>query len=130
MLVVPLEDMDVRPTDGSGGERQTAAAPSGQAGATEVARGHAQLRAALERELAAAPDAFAPPVEAWARQLGLQETALLTTDEAAPLLRICERSVRQGIKEGRIPHVRLGRRLFIPVPMLLAMLLEGGDAHG
>src|SRR5829696_1615084 len=51
------------------------------------------------------------PVEAWARQLGLHGTALLTTDEAAPLLRICERSVRQGIKEGRIPHVRMGRRL-------------------
>jgi excisionase family DNA binding protein len=50
---------------------------------------------------------------------------LLTTEEAASLLRICERSVRQGIKDGQIPHVRLGRRLFIPVPKLLAMLLEG-----
>ena len=67
------------------------------------------------------------PVEAWARQLGLHGTALLTTDEAAPLLRICERSVRQGIKEGRIPHVRMGRRLLIPVPRLLAMLLDERD---
>lgn len=41
-------------------------------------------------------------------------TALLTTDEAAPLLRICERSVRQGLNEGRITHVRVGRRLLNP----------------
>jgi len=55
---------------------------------------------------------------------------LLTTDEAASLLRICERSVRQGIKDGRIPHVRLGRRLLIPVPKLLAMLFAERDPDG
>ena len=92
-----------------------------------------RLEAALRREL----DAKAmpqgdddSPVQAWARQLGLHGTALLTTDEAASLLRICERSVRQGIKEGRIPHVRMGRRLLIPVPRLLAMLLDERDPLG
>ena len=91
------------------------------------------LEAALQRELDAEPltlDDAGPTVQAWARQLGLQGTALLTTFEAAPLLRICERSVRQGIKDGQIPHVRLGRRLFIPVPRLLAMLLDERESQG
>jgi excisionase family DNA binding protein len=85
------------------------------------------LEAALERELDSAENTalLSPTVEAWARLLGLEGTALLTTEEAASLLRICERSVRQGIKDGQIPHLRLGRRLFIPAPKLLAMLLEG-----
>ena len=92
-----------------------------------------QLEAALQRELDTEPltlDDSGPAVQAWARQLGLQGTALLTTFEAAPLLRICERSVRQGIKDGQIPHVRLGRRLFIPVPRLLAMLLDERESQG
>ena len=76
------------------------------------------------------PDGDSSVLETWARQLGLQRRALLTTDEAASLLRICERSVRQGIKDGRIPHVRLGRRLLIPVPKLLAMLFAERDPDG
>ncbi len=70
-----------------------------------------------------------PAIDVWARELGLEGTAVLTTAEAAALLRICERSVRQGITDGRIPHVRLGRRLLIPVPGLLAVLLGACDSQ-
>ena len=63
-------------------------------------------------------------IEHWAAQLGLGKKAVLTTTEAADVLRISERSVRQRIKAGTLPHVRLGRRLLIPVPMLLRSLLR------
>ena len=43
------------------------------------------------------------------------------------MLRISERSVRQGIYDGTIPCVRLGRRVLIPVPTLLAYLLADDE---
>lgn len=63
-------------------------------------------------------------LEEWMEWLGLQGKAVLTIAETAALLRICERSVREGIKAGWIPHVRLGRRVLVPVPRLVAMLAE------
>lgn len=66
-------------------------------------------------------------VDEWTDRFGLHGKAVLTTVETAALLRICERSVREGIKEGWIPHVRLGRRVFVPVPRLVAMLAEPDD---
>ena len=62
-------------------------------------------------------------IDGWADRLGLAGKAVLTTSEAAVILRVSERSVRQAIKDGRIPCARVGRRVLIPVPMLLAMLL-------
>ena len=63
-------------------------------------------------------------LEEWMELLGLQGKAVLTIAETAALLRICERSVREGIKAGWIPHVRLGRRVLVPVPRLVTMLAE------
>ena len=62
-------------------------------------------------------------VAAWTDQLGLADRAVLTTHEASTVLRISERSVRQAIKDGTLPSVRVGRRVLIPVPMLVNMLL-------
>jgi excisionase family DNA binding protein len=61
----------------------------------------------------------------WADMLGIGSKAVLTTRETASVLRVSEKSVREGIKEGAIPCIRLGRRLLVPVPMLLSSLLRG-----
>lgn len=63
--------------------------------------------------------------EKWAAMLGIGAKAVLTTTETASVLRVSEKSVREGIKVGAIPSVRLGRRLLIPVPMLLGALVDG-----
>ena len=63
-------------------------------------------------------------LEQWANQLGIGGKAVLTTSEAAAVLRVSERSLRDMIKAGTVPSLRLGRRLLVPVPMLLRSLLE------
>ena len=67
-------------------------------------------------------------IEDWAAQLGLAETAVLTTPEAAELLRVSERMMRDLIKDGTVPSVRLGRRVLIPVPALLRTLVSNHAA--
>ncbi len=62
-------------------------------------------------------------LEQWADQLGISGKAVLTAGEAAAVLRVSERLVRAMIKEGTVPSLRLGRRLLVPVPMLLRSLL-------
>ena len=72
-------------------------------------------------------------LDEWAEMLGIGSKAVLTIRETASVLRVSEKSVREGIKEGSIPCIRLGRRLLIPVPMLLSSLLRGPNAdklHG
>lgn len=64
-------------------------------------------------------------LEQWADQLGISGKAVLTASEAAAVLRVSERSLRDMIKDGTVPSLRLGRRLVVPVPMLLRSLLEG-----
>ncbi len=64
-------------------------------------------------------------LDQWADMLGIGSKAVLTTRETASVLRVSEKSVREGIKEGSIPCIRLGRRLLVPVPMLLSSLLRG-----
>ncbi len=64
-------------------------------------------------------------LDQWADMLGIGNKAVLTTRETASVLRVSEKSVREGIKEGSIPCIRLGRRLLVPVPMLLSSLLRG-----
>ena len=63
-------------------------------------------------------------LDQWADMLGIGAKAVLTTSETASILRVSEKSVRQGIKDGSIPSLRLGRRLLVPVPMLLSSLLR------
>ncbi len=65
-------------------------------------------------------------LDQWANMLGIGSKAVLTTRETASVLRVSEKSVREGIKAGSIPCIRLGRRLLVPVPMLLSSLLGGG----
>ncbi len=69
------------------------------------------------------PGTAAEHIATWTEQLGLTDKAVVTTHEASMVLRISERSVRQAIKEGTLPSVRVGRRVLIPVPMLVNMLL-------
>ena len=69
------------------------------------------------------PDTAASDVASWTEQLGLGGKAVVTTQEASMVLRISERSVRQAIKDGGLPSVRVGRRVLIPVPMLVRLLL-------
>ena len=64
-------------------------------------------------------------LEQWADQLGISGKAVLTASEAAAVLRVSERSLRDMMKAGTVPSLRLGRRLVVPVPMLLRSLLEG-----
>ena len=47
-------------------------------------------------------------IEEWADQLGLAGTAVLTIPEAAELLRVSERMLRDLIKDGTVPSIRLG----------------------
>src|SRR4030065_965823 len=42
------------------------------------------------------------------------ESVLLTVPEAARLLRISRNLAYELIRQGRLPHVRLGRRILIP----------------
>ena len=67
-------------------------------------------------------------IELWAERLGLSDKAVLNTRETAALLRVSERTLRDLIKAGTVPSVRLGRRVLIPVPMLLRSLLAGPEA--
>ena len=69
-------------------------------------------------------------LDRWAEMLGIESKAVLTTNETASILRISEKSVREGIKAGSIPSLRLGRRLLVPVPMLLSSMLAGNDKAG
>ena len=45
---------------------------------------------------------------------GKGQTLVLTVAEAARLLRISRNTCYELVAEGRIPHVRLGRRILIP----------------
>ncbi len=43
-----------------------------------------------------------------------QGSVLLTVQEARKLLRVSRNSCYELIRQGRIPHIRLGRRILIP----------------
>ena len=52
--------------------------------------------------------------------------AVITRSEAASLLHCDARTVSRGIDDHTIPSIKLGRRVFIPVPAFLSMLgIEG-----
>lgn len=58
--------------------------------------------------------------------------AVMTRKEAAELLQVDPRLVSRGVDEGKIPHIRLGRRLLILSGPLNRMLNgeNGGEFHG
>lgn len=49
-----------------------------------------------------------------------------TVDEAAEKLSISRPSAFRGIKSGEIPHIRIGRRILVPVAALDKMLENAG----
>jgi len=55
----------------------------------------------------------------------IRDKAVITVTQAAELLGLDERTVRHGCASGQIPSIKVGRRILIPVPRLLAMLEEG-----
>ncbi len=54
------------------------------------------------------------------------EKIVLTVDEAARILQISRPSAFRGIKSGEIPHIRIGRRILVPVVALEKLLTNAG----
>ena len=64
-----------------------------------------------------------PSSDDWILALGLAGKAVLTIDEAAELLRVSERTLRERIRTGDVPSLHIGRRILVPVPHLVTLLL-------
>lgn len=56
----------------------------------------------------------------------MEEKIVYTVFEAAEILGLSIPSTYQGIENGEIPHIRIGRRILIPKSALDKMLLEAG----
>ncbi len=116
----------------SGTQTSTTGHTRRQAAGNRWREPHARSAMSADGEAAPTGQAGAHPsdlrLDQWADMLGIGSKAVLTTHEAAAVLRVSEKSVREGIKDGTIPCVRLGRRLLVPVPMLLSSLLRGPTA--
>jgi excisionase family DNA binding protein len=56
------------------------------------------------------------------KELRESSAATITRAEAAALFECDPRTVTQGIKQGTIPAIKIGRRVVIPREPLLAML--------
>ena len=54
----------------------------------------------------------------------------LTVNEAVKVMGICERKVRELIKENEIPHFRVGRAVRIPWKPLKEWMDNGGTDGG
>lgn len=55
----------------------------------------------------------------------------MTRTEAAELLHVDPRLISRGVSEGKIPHLRLGRRVLILREPLIRMLKgQGGEYFG
>jgi excisionase family DNA binding protein len=54
----------------------------------------------------------------------------LTVNEAVKVMGICERKVRELIKENEIPHFRVGRAVRIPWKPLKEWMDNGGTKGG
>jgi excisionase family DNA binding protein len=65
-----------------------------------------------------------PSTDSWLDHLGLADQAVLTIDETAKILRISDRTVRERINAGDIPALHFGRRVLIPVPWLMSILID------
>ncbi|MGB3674851.1 MAG: helix-turn-helix domain-containing protein [Candidatus Nanopelagicales bacterium] len=56
---------------------------------------------------------------------GLEDRLTVTVEEAASLLSLGRTAAYEAARRGEIPTRRLGRRLIVPVPALLAWLAAG-----
>ena len=62
-------------------------------------------------------------------RLALADDALfLTVAETAPLLKVCEMTVRRRVRAGLIPSVRMGRFIRIPLAYVASLLEEPSGA--
>ena len=58
-------------------------------------------------------------------------SAVMTRTEAAELLHVDPRLISRGVSEGKIPHLRLGRRVLILREPFIRMLTgQGGEHYG
>jgi excisionase family DNA binding protein len=55
------------------------------------------------------------------------EKIVYTVDEAAVILEISRPSAFRAVKNGEIPHIRIGRRILIPKVALEKKLAEAGQ---
>jgi len=61
----------------------------------------------------------------------MDTTLVLTIPETARLLRCCERTVRRGIKSGRLPSLRIhGRKIVVPKAALDRILAGALPTNG
>jgi excisionase family DNA binding protein len=56
----------------------------------------------------------------------MQESYILTVEEAGTLLRLSRGSAYEAARKGQIPTIRIGKRLLVPRARLLAMLEGNG----
>lgn len=78
--------------------------------------------AAVGWEPGSAPDHGAPEAGRDARPLAY------SVQEAARLLQVGENTLREAIRRGQVPHLRIGRRVVIPKAALDRWLAGAGDA--
>ena len=55
------------------------------------------------------------------------ESAVLSVNECAKLLKISRGSAYQGISQNSIPHIKIGRRILIPKVALQRLLSGAGN---
>jgi excisionase family DNA binding protein len=58
-------------------------------------------------------------------ELLITDKALLTVEEVAEVIGLKRTATYVAVHRGQIPSLRLGRRLFVPVPALLRLLGHG-----
>lgn len=60
-----------------------------------------------------------------------ESSAVMTRTEAADLLHVDPRLISRGVSEGKIPHLRIGRRVLILREPFMRMLEgQGGEYLG
>jgi excisionase family DNA binding protein len=56
----------------------------------------------------------------------MEEKLVLTVDETAALLGISRPTAYQGVEKGKIPSIRVGKRILVPKAALEKLLAEAG----
>jgi excisionase family DNA binding protein len=61
-----------------------------------------------------------------ARKVPAPDALTITVERAGELLGISRASAYEAVKQGRIPHLRFGRKLVVPRAALERMICEAG----